>query len=33
MHPNYSFKRLQDITRTDGNEVLHIKEAVEKIRA
>ena len=32
-HPNYPFKRLKDITRADGNEVLHTKAEVEKIRA
>jgi branched-chain amino acid transport system substrate-binding protein len=32
-HPNYPFKRLKDITRADGNDVLHTKEEVEKIRA
>ena len=32
-HPNYPFKRLKDATRADGNEVLHIREEVEKIRA
>jgi branched-chain amino acid transport system substrate-binding protein len=31
-HPNYPFKRLKDITRADGNDVLHTKEEVEKIR-
>ena len=32
-HPNYPFKRLKDITRADGNEVLHTKAEVEQIRA
>jgi branched-chain amino acid transport system substrate-binding protein len=32
-HPNYPFKRLKDITRADGNDVLHTKAEVEKIRA
>jgi branched-chain amino acid transport system substrate-binding protein len=32
-HPSYPFKRLKDITRADGNEVLHTKAEVEKIRA
>jgi branched-chain amino acid transport system substrate-binding protein len=32
-HPNYPFKRLKDITRADGNEVLHTKAEVDKIRA
>jgi branched-chain amino acid transport system substrate-binding protein len=31
-HPNYPFKRLKDVTRANGNEVLHTKEEVEKIR-
>ena len=32
-HPNYPCKRLKDATRADGNEVLHLREGVEKIRA
>ena len=32
-HPNYPFKRLKDITRASGEEVLHTKQEVEKIRA
>ena len=32
-HPNYPFKRLKDIIRANGNDVLHTKEEVEKIRA
>jgi branched-chain amino acid transport system substrate-binding protein len=32
-HPNYPFKRLKDITRANGTDVLHTKEEVEKIRA
>jgi branched-chain amino acid transport system substrate-binding protein len=30
--PSLPFKRLKDVTRADGNEVLHTKEEVEKIR-
>jgi branched-chain amino acid transport system substrate-binding protein len=32
-HPDYPFKRLKDITRANGSDVLHTKEEVEKIRA
>jgi branched-chain amino acid transport system substrate-binding protein len=32
-HPDYPFKRLKDITRATGDEVLHTKQEVEKIRA
>ena len=32
-HPNYPFKRLKDITRASGDEVLHTREEVEKVRA
>jgi branched-chain amino acid transport system substrate-binding protein len=32
-HPNYPFKRLKDVTRASGEEVLHSKQEVEKIRA
>jgi branched-chain amino acid transport system substrate-binding protein len=31
--PNYPFKRMKDITRATGDEVLHTKEEVEKLRA
>ena len=31
--PKYPFKRLKDITRATGEEVLHTKQEVEKIRA
>jgi branched-chain amino acid transport system substrate-binding protein len=30
--PNYPFKRMKDITRAEGTEVLHTKEEVEKSR-
>ena len=30
--PKYPFKRLKDITRATGEEVLHTKQEVEKIR-
>jgi branched-chain amino acid transport system substrate-binding protein len=32
-NPKYSFKRLKDITRATGDEVLHTKQEVEQIRA
>jgi hypothetical protein len=32
-NPDYPFKRLKDITRASGEEVLHTKQEVEKIRA
>jgi branched-chain amino acid transport system substrate-binding protein len=31
--PNYPFKRLKDITRAEGNEVLHTQQEVEQLRA
>jgi branched-chain amino acid transport system substrate-binding protein len=32
-NPSYPFKRLKDVTRAEGNEVLRSKEEVEKVRA
>jgi hypothetical protein len=32
-NPNYPFKRLKDIVRAEGDEVLHTKSEVEQIRA
>lgn len=32
-NPNYPFKRLKDVVRAEGEEVLHTKEEVEKARA
>jgi branched-chain amino acid transport system substrate-binding protein len=32
-NPSYPFKRLKDVTRAEGNEVLRTKEEVEKVRA
>jgi branched-chain amino acid transport system substrate-binding protein len=31
-NPSYPFKRLKDVTRAEGNEVLRTKEEVEKVR-
>ena len=31
-NPNYPFKRLRDVIRAEGEEVLHTKEEVELIR-
>jgi len=31
-NPNYSFKRLRDVIRAEGDEVLHTKDEVERIR-
>lgn len=32
MHPHYPFKRLRDVVRAEGEEVLHTREEVEKLR-
>jgi len=31
-NPNYPFKRLKDVVRAEGQDVLHTKEEVEQIR-
>jgi branched-chain amino acid transport system substrate-binding protein len=31
-NPNYPFKRLRDVVRAEGEEVLHTKDEVERIR-
>ena len=31
-NPNYPFKRLRDVVRAEGEEVLHTREEVERIR-
>ena len=31
-NPNYPFKRLKDVVRAEGEEVLHTKDEVERIR-